>query len=94
MERAIVETQRRREIQTAYNEEHGITPRSIEKEVRDVLKISSKDVRDSSGKKLNKKEKLALIEQLQKDMKHAAKLLEFEYAAELRDKIEELRKGL
>ncbi|MBQ4240423.1 MAG: excinuclease ABC subunit UvrB [Oscillospiraceae bacterium] len=94
MERAIVETQRRREIQTAYNEEHGITPRSIEKEVRDVLEISSKDVRDSSGKKLNKKEKLALIEQLQKDMKHAAKLLEFEYAAELRDKIEELRKGL
>ena len=94
MERAIVETQRRREIQTAYNEEHGITPRSIEKEVRDVLEISSKDVRDNSGKKLNKKEKLALIEQLQKDMKHAAKLLEFEYAAELRDKIEELRKGL
>ncbi len=94
MERAIVETQRRREIQTAYNEEHGITPKSIEKEVRDVLEISSKDVRDSSGKKLNKKEKLALIEQLQKDMKHAAKLLEFEYAAELRDKIEDLRKGL
>ena len=94
MERAIVETQRRREIQTAYNEAHGITPRSIEKDVRDVLEISSKEVRDSDGKKLSRKDKLALIEQLQKDMKHAAQLLEFEYAAELRDKIAELRKGL
>jgi excinuclease ABC subunit B len=94
MERAIVETQRRREIQTAYNEAHGITPRSIEKDVRDVLEISSKEVRDSDGKKMSRKDKLALIEQLQKDMKHAAQLLEFEYAAELRDKITELRKGL
>ena len=94
MERAIVETQRRREIQTAYNEAHGITPRSIEKDVRDVLEISSKEVRDSDGKKMSRKDKLALIEQLQKDMKHAAQLLEFEYAAELRDKIAELRKGL
>ena len=94
MERAIVETQRRREIQTAYNEAHGITPRSIEKDVRDVLEISSREVRDSDGEKLSKKDKLALIEQLQKDMKHAAQLLEFEYAAELRDKIAELRKGL
>ena len=81
MERAIVEA-------------HGITPRSIEKDVRDVLEISSKEVRDSDGKKLSRKDKLALIEQLQKDMKHAAQLLEFEYAAELRDKIAELRKGL
>ena len=94
MERAIVETQRRREIQTSYNEAHGITPRSIEKDVRDVLEISSRDVRDSDGRKLSRKDKLALIEQLQKDMKHAAQLLEFEYAAELRDKIAELRKGL
>ena len=94
MERAITETQRRREIQSAYNEAHGITPRSIEKDVRDVLEISSKEVRDTSGKKLSRKEKLTLIDQLQKDMKHAAQLLEFEYAAELRDKIEELRKGL
>ncbi|MBP0969023.1 MAG: excinuclease ABC subunit UvrB [Oscillospiraceae bacterium] len=94
MERAITETQRRRELQTAYNEAHGIIPRSIEKDVRDVLEISSKEVRDTSGKKLSRKEKLAMIEQMQKDMKHAAQLLEFEYAAELRDKIEELRKGL
>ena len=94
MERAIMETERRREIQNEYNVAHGITPKSIQKEIRDVLEISSKDVRDSAGKKLSKKEKLALIEQMQKDMKHAAQLLEFEYAAELRDKIEELRKGL
>ncbi len=94
MERAITETQRRREIQTEYNQKHGITPQSIVKDIRDVLEISSRDVRDDSGKKLSKKEKLALIEQLQKDMKHAAQLLEFEYAAELRDKIEELRKGI
>lgn len=94
MERAITETQRRREIQSAYNESHGIIPRSIEKDVRDVLEISSREVRDDSGKKLSKKEKIVLIEKLQKDMKHAAQLLEFEYAAELRDKIEEMRKGL
>jgi len=94
MERAITETERRRTIQSQYNREHGIVPRSIEKEVRDVLEISSKDVRDDKGRKLSRKEKLAMIDQLQKDMKHAAQLLEFEYAAELRDRIEELRKGL
>ena len=94
MERALTETARRRAIQQAYNEAHGITPRTIVKDVRDVLEISKKDVRDAGGKKLSHKEKLAMIERLQKEMKHAAQLLEFEYAAELRDKISELKKGL
>ena len=93
MERAILETQRRREIQNEYNIAHGITPRSVEKEIRDVLEISSTDIRDEKVRKMSRKERTALIEQLQKEMKHAAQLLEFEYAAELRDKIEELRKG-
>ena len=94
MERALTETARRRSIQQAYNEAHGITPTTIVKDVRDVLEISKKDVRDAGGKKLSRKEKLAMIERLEKEMKHAAQLLEFEYAAELRDKISELKKGL
>lgn len=94
MERAIVETNRRREIQNAYNVEHGITPKTIIKDVYETLEISKKEIRDSSGHKLSKKEKMALIERLTKEMNSAAKLLEFEYAAELRDKINELKKGL
>jgi len=94
MERAIVETNRRRNIQMQYNIDNGIVPKTIEKSVRDVLEISRKDVRDASGKKLSRKEKIALIDRLTKEMKEAAKMLEFEYAAELRDKIAELKKGL
>lgn len=92
MERAISETERRRGIQQAYNEEHGVQPTSIIKEVRDVLEISSKEVRDSEGKKLSKAEREDLIKRMTKEMKHAAQLLEFEYAAELRDKIQKLQK--
>ena len=94
MERAIVETNRRRTIQMQYNIDNGIVPKTIEKSVRDVLEISRKDVRDASGKKLSRKEKIALIDRLTKEMKDAAKMLEFEIAAELRDKITELKKGL
>lgn len=94
MERAIVETNRRRTIQMQYNIDNGIVPKTIEKSVRDVLEISRKDVRDASGKKLSRKEKIALIDRLTKEMKEAAKMLEFEIAAELRDKITELKKGL
>ena len=94
MERAIVETNRRRNIQMQFNLENGIVPKTIEKSVRDVLEISRKDVRDAAGKKLSRKDKIALIERLTKEMKEAAKMLEFEYAAELRDKIAELKKGL
>ncbi len=92
MERAITETNRRRELQLAYNKEHGIVPKTIIKDVRDVLEISSKaDVDDKvSAKKMSKKEKEELIAKLTAEMKNAAKLLEFEHAAYLRDKIKEL----
>ncbi len=92
MERAIKETYRRREKQQRYNETHGITPRSIKKEVRNILEISSKaSVDESSGKHLSAREKEMLIDKLTKEMRSAAKLLEFEHAAYLRDKIQKLR---
>ena len=94
MEQAIRETERRRTIQLRYNKEHGIVPKTIIKEVRDVLQITPSAVRDvRSGKKLSKLERQQRIEQLTKEMKHAAKLLEFEHAAWLRDEIEKLRQG-
>ncbi len=91
MERAITETERRRSIQMAYNEAHGIIPQTIHKEIREVLEITSKEeVEQKTTKKLSKKEKTAMIEQLTKEMKEAAKMLEFEHAAFLRDKIRAL----
>lgn len=91
MDRAITETERRRKLQIAYNEEHGIIPQTIKKDIRKVLEITSKEkVEKSTGKKLSKKEKLELIAKLKTEMKDAAKLLEFEHAAYLRDKIKEL----
>ena len=93
MERAINETYRRREKQMKYNEEHGIVPETIRKDVRDILEISSKDnVQERMAKKrLSAKEKNELIEKLSKEMRAAAKLLEFEHAAYLRDKIHKLK---
>ena len=92
MERAMRETERRRTIQLRYNEEHGIVPKTIIKEVRDVLQITPTAVRDEkTGKKLSRAERMQRIEQLTKEMKHAAKLLEFEHAAWLRDEIEKLK---
>ncbi len=89
MEKAISETYRRREIQIAYNDANGIVPQTITKDVRDVLEISS---RDKSGKrKLSRDEKHKLIVRLTEEMKAAAKILEFEHAAYLRDKIEKLK---
>ena len=91
MERAITETERRRSIQMAYNEAHGIIPQTIHKEIREVLEITSKEeVEQKTTKKMSKKEKTAMIEQLTKEMKEAAKMLEFEHAAFLRDKIRAL----
>lgn len=90
MERAITETVRRRGIQEQYNKEHGIIPKTIKKDVRDVLEITKKDTATGKKKKLTKKEKELLIKDLTRQMKEAAKLLEFEHAAYLRDQIEEL----
>lgn len=93
MERAITETNRRRELQLKYNEEHGIVPKTIIKDIRDVIEISTKE--EVSGKtdkkRMSKKEKDELIAKLTVQMKEAAKLLEFEHAAYLRDKINELK---
>ena len=93
MERAITETNRRREKQMQYNEEHGIVPKTIVKDVRDVIEISSKSGDDKSLSKLSKKEREAMIIRLNAEMKAAAKILEFEHAAYLRDKIEKLKRG-
>ena len=92
MEAAITETQRRREIQTKYNEEHGITPKTIVKDVRDVIDISAKsDKGDKNKKKLSKDERNKLIQQYTSLMREAAKVLDFEQAAYFRDKIAELK---
>lgn len=91
MEKAIKETLRRREIQQKYNEEHGIVPRTIKKDVREIIEISKKET-EGDISKLSKKQRLELAEQLTKEMKAAAKILDFETAALLRDRIALLRK--
>jgi excinuclease ABC subunit B len=96
MERAIRETNRRRKIQHEYNVKNGIVPKTIIKGIRDVIEIGAKDDEKSKGgkkrdKKLSKKDKEALIEQYTSEMKRAAKQLDFERAAILRDKIKLLR---
>lgn len=92
MEKAISETYRRREIQTAYNKEHHITPKTIKKDVRDIIEIST-HADDKPKKRLSAREREALIVKLTAEMKAAAKILEFEHAAMLRDKIQKLREG-
>ena len=92
MERAIDETNRRREIQDAYNKKNGITPKSVKKDVRSVLEISkSGDDLKIDGRKLTKSEKQKLIDEYTKQMREASRMLEFEYAAVLRDKIAKLQ---
>ena len=94
MERGIVETERRRQKQMAYNEEHGIVPKTIIKGVRDVIEITSKkDKGEKPIKKMSRKEREEMIVRLTAEMKAAAKILEFEHAAYLRDKINKLREG-
>ena len=93
MERAITETERRRAIQSAYNESHGITPETIIKDVRDIIEIGAKAPNEKSYKKMSKPEREAEIKRLTNEMKQAAKMLEFELAATLRDKINMLRGG-
>lgn len=94
MERAVTETERRRKIQSEFNEKHGIVPKTIIKDVRDVIEISTKEEVEYAARqktKLSKRETEALVDKLTKQMKEAAKLLEFEHAAYLRDKIAELK---
>lgn len=95
MENALRETQRRREKQMAYNGAHGITPQTIHKDVREVLEITSKSELDKNkpAKRLSRVEREQLIKQLTAEMKAAAKILEFEHAAYLRDRINKLRAG-
>ncbi|WP_060210250.1 excinuclease ABC subunit UvrB [Sporosarcina koreensis] len=98
MKKAIDETKRRREIQKAYNEKHGITPTTIKKAIREVIRATQVVEEDISalekvtkGKKLSKDDKVKLLANLEKEMKEAAKALDFERAAELRDTILELK---
>ncbi len=92
MDYAIRETKRRREIQNQYNIDNGIVPKTIVKQVRDVIEISDKKLdTDKAFRKLSKPEREKVIKQLTAEMKEAAKILEFEHAAFLRDKIEKLK---
>ena len=93
MERAISETERRRTIQNRYNEEHGITPETVIKDVRDIIEIGQKVKSDKPVSKMSRLEREAEIKRLTNEMKQAAKILEFEHAAYLRDKINKLRNG-
>ncbi|MBE6787813.1 MAG: excinuclease ABC subunit B, partial [Ruminococcaceae bacterium] len=92
MENAIRETERRRAIQMKYNADNGIVPKTIQKGVHEILEIGTK-VKEKSVSKMSKAEREAEIKRLTAEMKQAAKILEFEYAATLRDKINKLRKG-
>jgi len=99
MKAAIDETARRRAIQQKYNEDHGITPKSVEKSVRDIIEVTTEDEEDVTAKRgklakpeeLTHKERKKLIAKLEKEMKQAAKDLQFERAAELRDILFEYR---
>ena len=97
MRRAIDETERRRQVQMAYNEKHGITPQTIKKDVREVIEATkvveqtAEYVTENKAKKMSKSERNKLIRDLEKEMKQAAKELNFERAAELRDLIIELK---
>ena len=94
MERAIRETYRRRQVQLAYNEEHHISPQTIRKEVRDIIEISTREKTDKIGKgkkRMTQAEVRQTIEKLTLEMKNAARMLEFEHAAYLRDKIQSLK---
>ena len=93
MRRAMDETERRRAKQNAYNKEHGIIPQTVIKSVRDVIDLSSGESKefDVNEKQLTKLQRMELVAKLEKQMKEAAKMLEFEYAAILRDRIVELK---
>ena len=91
MRAAIDETDRRRAIQSAYNEEHGIVPQTIRKSIRDLIEISGPAAKNERGVKMTEHERKTEIERLEKEMRKAAKMLEYEYAAVLRDELIRLR---
>ena len=93
MDAALQETERRRNIQRAYNEAHGIVPKTIVKSVRDLIEISKStaEVRRKDGVKMTQVEREREIAKLEKEMRQAARMMEFEYAAVLRDQIIQLR---
>ena len=94
MRAAMDETARRRQIQDAYNKEHGIVPKTIVKSVRDLIEISATPTPERAGKsgvKMTKQELQRQIEKLEKNMREAARMMEYEYAAVLRDEIIRLR---
>ena len=90
MKEAISETERRREIQMKYNKEHGITPKTIIKEIHDVIS-NNEELEEKKPEKMSKKEKLDLMVKVENEMKEAAKNLDFERAMELRDILYELK---
>jgi excinuclease ABC subunit B len=99
MNKAISETNRRRAIQSKYNEEHGITPTTIQKKVRELIRISKKADKDyykmdKDPESMSKKELEAVVKKITKDMHTAAAELNFELAAELRDRLLEIKKQL
>ncbi|NLK70161.1 MAG: excinuclease ABC subunit UvrB [Clostridiales bacterium] len=96
MERAILETERRRLLQMEHNKKHGIVPKTIVKDIREVIEITNKEKieQTSDKKKMTVKERKELIAKLEVEMKNAAKMLEFEHAAYLRDKIAEHKRIL
>ena len=91
MRAAIDETERRRAIQEAFNKEHGIVPKTIVKSIRDLVEISGPAAKNDRGVKMTARERQAEIDRLEKEMRKAAQMLEYEYAAVLRDQLIKLR---
>ncbi len=95
MRKAMDETARRRQIQMAYNEEHGIIPQTIKKEIRDLISVTKAVTQDKEEvvdfNALNKDERKAMIKKLEGQMQEAAEVLDFELAAQIRDMVLELK---